>query len=452
MSDKIEIMNLYGRNLEFKHYNRSNPIVVIILMFLCVMSLFVLKSVLTQQLVSPWLPTAVPTREASSYALEGEAQFRAGNLEKAIEAYGSAAVLESDNPEYLWKQGRALAYLTASQTTDAEKTATLKEAIELLEAGLEKYPEDSNVFAVLALAYLWYSDPDLCGEELVEENEAKSEDNIRRAVDYNSRNALAYAIYSEILLNQANYERAEQMLSQALEYGTAMEIDMFDVYRVQGILLESYGQYRSAIEAYQRALNYSPNMTFLQIRIGVNYRQIGEFDEALTMFARAARINDQLGIQDPLPYLAIGNTYSQKGEFYAAGLNIKKAISINPYNGDVYGRLGVNYYKARNYEAAIEALKCATYGCGAVESCAVRECSDPGNPLIEMEGLPLSGSSVVYYFTYVGALAYMHTNANHYCEEAVKVAREISAQYGNDDTVMFIVRDAQNICARYGIR
>ena len=69
-----------------------------------------------------------------------------------------------------------------------------------------------------------------------------------------------------------------------------------------------------------------------------------------------------------------------------------------------------------------------------------------------MEGLPLSGSSVVYYFTYVGALAYMHTNANHYCEEAVKVAREISAQYGNDDTVMFIVRDAQNICARYGIR
>ena len=170
------------------------------------------------------------------------------------------------------------------------------------------------------------------------------------------------------------------------------------------------------------------------------------------MFARAARINDQLGVSDPLPYLAIGNTYSQKGEFYAAGLNIKKAISINPYNADVYGRLGVNYYKARNYEAAIEALKCATYGCGADESCAVRECDDPGNPLIEMEGLPLSGSSVVYYFTYVGALAYMHTNSNYYCEDAVRISRDIQAQYANDDTVMFIVRDAQNICARYGIR
>lgn len=445
-------MNLYGKNLEFRHRNRSNPVVVITLMFLCVLSLFVLKSVLTDQLVSPWLPTVVPTREAASYALEGETQFRAGNLEKAIEAYGVAAELEADNPEYLWKQGRALAYLTSSQTTDAEKAATLRRAVGLLEEGLEKYPEDSNLFAVLALVYLWYANPDLCGEDLVEEYEAKAEDSIRRAVDYDSRNALAYAIYSEILLDQANYARAEQMLSQALQYGPEIGADMFDVYRVQGILLESYGQYRSAIEAYSRALNLSPNMTFLQIRIGVNWRQIGNYDEALSMFARAARINDQLGVIDPLPYLAIGNTYSQKGEFYAAGLNIKKAISINPYNADVYGRLGVNYYKARNYEAAIEALKCATYGCGADESCAVRECDDPGNPLIEMAGLPLSGSSVVYYFTYVGALAYMHTNANHYCEDAVRISRDIANQYANDDTVMYIVRDAQNICARYGIR
>ena len=192
-------MNLYGKNLEFKRRNRSNPMVVITLMFLCVMSLFVLKAVLTDELVSPWLPTAVPTREAASFALEGESQFRAGNLERAIEAYGSAERLESDNPEYLWKQGRALAYLTASQTTDAEKAETLQRAVNLMEEGLVKYPEDSNVYAVLALVYLWYADADLCGPDLVEEYAAKAEDNIRRAVDYDSRNALAYAIYSEIL-------------------------------------------------------------------------------------------------------------------------------------------------------------------------------------------------------------------------------------------------------------
>jgi hypothetical protein len=118
----------------------------------------------------------------------------------------------------------------------------------------------------------------------------------------------------------------------------------------------------------------------------------------------------------------------------------------------VYGRLGVNYYKARNYEAAIEALKCATYGCGALESCTVRECDDPGNPIIEISGLPLSGSSVIYYFSYVGALAYMNTKVNRYCEDAVKIAAEIETMYADDDTVMGIVRDGQAICASYGYK
>ena len=44
----------------------------------------------------------------------------------------------------------------------------------------------------------------------------------------------------------------------------------------------------------------------------------------------------------------------------------------------------------------------------------------------------------------------MHTKANRYCEEAVKVAREIEAVYGDDPSVMSIVRDGQAICASYG--
>ena len=421
-------------------------------MFLCVVSFFLLKGVITDQIVSPWQPTLIPTRDATSFALEAEAQFTSGNLQKAIDAYAEAAKLDPEQSEYIWKQGRALAYMTGSQTTDAEKIDTLTKAITLLESALTIFNEDSNIYAVLALVYLWFSDGDLCGPDMVETNLATAEDNIRRAVDYGPRNAMAYAFYAEILLEQANYERAEQMMSQALEYGEESGLEMFDVYRVQGILLESYGQYRSAIDAYNRALELSPNMTFLQIRVGVNWRQISDFDTALELFARAARINDQLGILDPLPYLAIGNTYSQTGDFYAAGLNIKKALQINPYNADVYGRLGVNYYKARNYEAAIEALKCATYGCGALESCTVRECDDPGNPIIEISGLPLSGSSVIYYFSYVGALAYMNTKVNRYCEDAVKIAADIETMYADDDTVMGIVRDGQAICASYGYK
>ncbi len=446
-------MQLTGKNLKFKHENRSNPITVLILIFLCVLSLFLLKAVVKQTLVSPWLPTAVPTRDAISFAMEGDTYFKAGNLQKAADSYAAASVLEPSNSEYAWKRGRALIYLTGSQTTDAEKTATLLNVIETMEPQLDVYTEDSNIYAILAFAYNWYADADLCGADNVETNLGLAENYIRRAVDYDSRNPLAYAIYSEILLQESNYVRAEQMLSQAMEYGNSLDEDsdiMFDVYRVQGILLESYGQYRSAIDAYNHALEYSPNMTFLLIRIGVNWRQITDYDSALEIFSKAARINDQLGITDPMPYIAIGNTYSQTGDFYAAGLNIKKALQINPYNADVYGRLGVNYYKARNYEAAIEALKCVVEGCGALESCTVRECADEGNPVVEIEQLPISGSTVTYYFSYVGALAYMHTNANRYCETAMKVAAEIEAVYPDDDSVMAIVRDGQAICRNYG--
>ena len=444
-------MILSGKNLEFKHTNRSDPGVILLLLFLIVLSLFLLKAVVTQEIVSPWLPTLIPTRNAVSFEMEANTYFTAGNLEKAGNAFAEAARLEPDNPDFVWKRGRSLIYLTGTQTTDAEKKATLEEVIRYMEPTLETFTEDSNIYAVLALAYSWYADPALCGPENVETNAAIAEANIRRAVDFDSRNPLAYAIYAEILLDQSNYERAEQMLSQAIEYGEASGTDLlFDVYRVQGVLLESYGQYRSAIDAYNKSLAICPNMTFLQVRIGVNWRQITDYDSALEMFAKAARINDQLGVHDPTPYLAIGNTYSQSGDFYAAGLNIKKALQINPYSADVYGRLGVNYYKARNYEAAIESLSCVVNGCGAIESCSIRDCADETDPIIEIEKQPITSSTVPYYFSYVGALAYMHSPANHYCEEAIKVGREIAEVYGDDDSVMAIVRDGQKICASYG--
>ena len=92
-------MQLTGKNLKFKHENRSNPITVLVLMFLCILSLFLLKAVVNQTLVSPWLPTAVPTRDAISFAMEGDTYFKAGNLQKAADSYAAASVLEPSNSE-----------------------------------------------------------------------------------------------------------------------------------------------------------------------------------------------------------------------------------------------------------------------------------------------------------------------------------------------------------------
>ncbi|NIM92821.1 MAG: tetratricopeptide repeat protein [Anaerolineales bacterium] len=236
-----------------------------------------------------------------------------------------------------------------------------------------------------------------------------------------------------------------------------------DIYRVYGTVLESLGLYRSAIEAYVKASTITPNLTFLYLNIGVNYRQLRDYDTALDYFNQAVQINkqlhDELQDQDPVPYLAIGKTYSQQGEFFAAALNIARALAINPSDADIYGRLGIVYYKARNYESAIPVLKCAVEGCTAQESNTIlcdlgyAECEPESDaPLAGMDvrGLVLGSGSVEYYYTYAAALAY-YSGTEEYplgCQDAEGLHEQLLGLYGADPIVYGIVEENRAICSQ----
>jgi len=115
--------------------------------------------------------------------------------------------------------------------------------------------------------------------------------------------------------------------------------------------------------------------------------------------------------------------------------------------------LGIIYFKSRNYEGAIEALKCAVRGCDAQETCNVRTgstCDESEvDPQFTIEGMPLSGSTVVYYYTYGSALAGMARPYNDNCTEAMAVMREVRAQFSGEPVVMQIVGENEAICARF---
>ena len=68
-------------------------------------------------------------------------------------------------------------------------------------------------------------------------------------------------------------------------------------------------------------------------------------DQALDYFARAANINKQLGVQNPLPYIEIAKTYTQQGEFFIAARNAEKALEMDPTNASTYGQLGLSISK-----------------------------------------------------------------------------------------------------------
>lgn len=437
---------LSGKQPTFRRQNSgTNSIRVLVLLILVVLSFFVLRGLETKQIVSPLAATPYPTRVASSFSLEGETRFIAGDLNGAIKAYQEATRLDPTNAQLYSELARIQTYSSALMTTDDERRARLQEALASINAAAKLAPEDSTVAAIRAFVLDWNANPSIAGEK-AGATLTSAEQEAVRALQLDNQNTLALAYYSEILIDQQKIGQANQYIKQAIQ----SDPSLMDVHRINAVVQETLGNYGEAIREYQEAAKVTPNLTFLYLAIGINYRQLKQYDRALEYFDKAARINEQIQVKDPLPYLAIGKTYTQMGEFFVAANNVRKALRFNPYSADVYGQLGVVYFKSRNYEGAIESLACAVEGCDAATTCSVRRCDDTVDTAIVIDGLPLSQNTVVYYYTYASALAGMARPYNDYCTRAGKVLGQIRAEFSGDINVMSIVRANEDICASIG--
>lgn len=401
----------------------------------------VLRSYAKGDIQPLFLPTATPTRTTNSYLVEANTHFLAGNVDKAIEGYRRASELDPTDISVLVKLAQVQVYSSNSLTTDAERVARLTDALETINKAKEIAPQDSTVLAVRAFVLNWNSNPVLAGERseaLLNEAEAEA----TLALQYDSSNALALAYYAEILIDQFKWVQARQYIQQAMERDSSL----MDVHRIQAYTYEILGEYNLAIQEYKKAIEITPNLTFLYISVGKIYRHLELFDQALEYFDRAANLNEQLGIKDPIPYMAIANTYIRLGEPMVASRNAFKALTFNPYSPDVYGQVGLIYHRSRNYEGAIPALKCAVEGCTAEETCEVRDCDPAVDEAIVTEGMPLSDNTVVYYYTYGSVLSGLHRPGDDKCEQAIVVFARIREKYAGDEAIMRIVNAGESIC------
>lgn len=421
-------------------------------LFLILGGLWVLIGYNRGQVISPWSATATPTRLSSSYFLEAEAYFAAGKLDDpsnatpgpgvplindAIEAYKAALEGDPENARAWAELARIQAYSSSMLRNDIERLKRLQEARESADRGLEIAPDDSTVRAVRAFVLDWYAFNPLVSAEERQELLIEAEREASRAYQLDPENALALAYYAEILADEQKWTQAEKYAAQAV----AQAPNLMDTHRVYGYVLETLGKYNSAIQQYQEAVRISPNMTFLYIRIGQNFREgIRNHDRALDYFDRAARINEQLGVQNPTPYIEIARTYSQLGQFFAASINAEKALQLDPTNANTYGQLGMIYRRARNYEGAMILLQCAVRGCTAEEN-------EQGQ--VAVVGLPLTSKTVAYYYVEYGTnLAFLSRPTENYCALALEVLQEVRQAYSDDPTLMGIVEDSEGICRR----
>ncbi len=463
-------MRLTGEKLPLKPGGqRSNPWRILVYIVLIASGILLTRLVEAGRVKPLLLPTPFPTRTANSYVEQGSAYFSAGDLNGAIEAYEMAAKLEPANGRILAELARIQTYSSELTTNYQDRKARLEGAMASIDQAVALSPDDSFVHAIRALVYDWAA---AAQDSISERNQFlnQAETSAVRANQLDPEDPLTLAYYAEVLTDQQKWAQALDLAESAVEQAEGRSDEMgdtrMDVYRVYATVLESIGLYRRAIEEYEKAAAITPNLTFLYLRIGVNYRELLDYDKALEYFNRAAQINSQLtddpSKQDPVPYIAIGKTYLQQGEFFVAALNMARALAINPSDPDMYGQLGIVYYKARNYESAIPVLHCAVEGCSAEESQAVlcelgyAECGQDATEGSfvgqNVSGLQLASGSLEYYYTYASALAYYSGTdiAPSGCRDAERIHEELLRVFGTDTIVRDIVEENQNICTIAG--
>ena len=442
-------MNLNGKQITFhrKAPTSFHPARILFLLGIIFVLVFLARAFDTGVIHRPFDPTPTPTRTNQSFILEAETHFRSGNLPAAIEAYEEVIQINPTDATLYAELARIQVYSSAMLASDDLKKVRLQSALDNINKAVELAPENSNVHAIMAFVLDWNSNSliNADGTTLL----TRAEQEAVRALQLDAGNTMALAYYAEILIDSQKYDQAEQYIEQALQ----RDPGLMDVHRIRGQLWEISGQYLKAIDSYKKATEIMPNLTFLYLYIGLNYRVLAANDpespyyvDSLEYFDRAAKINETLGITDPLPFLAIAKTYSQMGEFFIASLNARKALAMDPTNPDLYGQLGIIYFKGKNYESAIPALKCAIRGCTPVESCQARSCDEDSDPEIAIEGMPLSNTTVVYYYTYGSVLAGLSLPQKNYCDEAMQVFSEVRRQYSGDTDIMNILASGEQIC------
>ena len=450
---------LVGRLPTFRPAKRPNALRLMVLVILILGGVWILMGIQKGEIVSPYKPTPTPTRLAESYIEEAEAYFQAGKLDDpdppvptpprydAIDTYQRALEIDPKNAQAWANLARIQTYSSSLLSNDKERQERLEQALESIDKAIELAPDDSTIHAIRAFVLDWNASSTLISAEQRQAYLTEAQNEALRAYQLDHENALGLAFYAEVLLDQQNWTQAEQYAAQAV----ALAPNSMDVHRVYATVLESIGQYNSAIKEYLKATEINPNLTFLYVYIGRNYLSLKLYERALEYFARAANINTQIGVKNPVPYIEIAKTYSQQGEFFIAAVNAEKGLSFDPTNANTYGQLGIIYIRARNYEGAMPVLQCAVIGCTAEENEVAQNLVDSGllEESVAVEGLPLSNLTVAYYYVEYGTvLAFLSRTTQNYCPQARPILNQVRAAYPEDTILMGIVADSEGICDR----
>jgi tetratricopeptide (TPR) repeat protein len=201
------------KNIFRKDPYRPNPYTVVILIVMIIVAVSALVRIsdgLDQGTINnPLAATPTPTRNTTSYLMEAEAFFAAGNITAAINSYQDAIDHNPNNGQTLAELARLQTYYSSIVTTN-QKAALLEQAKTNIDLAVEIDPENSDVYAIKALVYDWYTAVEGLTEDQINEYLLDAYDASVKALTLDTQNVLALTFQAEILQDQFNFAGALQ--------------------------------------------------------------------------------------------------------------------------------------------------------------------------------------------------------------------------------------------------
>jgi tetratricopeptide (TPR) repeat protein len=267
-------------------------------------------------------PSPVPTPPSARLG-EADEQMALGHWTAAAAIYADVARAAPSLAAAHAGWARALVY--------ANKPA---EAVEHAQKAAELEPKSAEHQALLALAFDWAGNPD------------RALTSARRATELDAKLPEAWAYLAEAEADKFKLREARDALDRASS--AAAGRDHPEVLRVQAYLAETNADYAAAIDLYRRAIDKTPERSYLHLSLGHALRALKKYDEAIQAYQQSADLNPE----DARAEGGMGMAYYALEEYASAQSHLERALEIDQNYATGWGQLGWVFYVQKDYEKA----------------------------------------------------------------------------------------------------